>query len=387
MTKALYVIDPGLMEAGGHHAALLDTLIVSEHVGFDICVKSHVMIDDDLKEKATRFGIKVEPHFNSNFYEHYDDSLFLKISGMQFFIRQLAFEYGQVLRELQLVSNSEKITCLYPCLNWEHAAALNLAISLLPKNMPTISHKICCMFKPMAEGSEGSVHYRLAFSQLSRNNGVQLYASDWETREYYADLGIPIVGFHPCYLLPWQSLLPTKSTQPDIPHFLLYMGDAKLNKGFDSLPALVERYLDEYLGNVRLTIQYTLAWENPELKAAINKLELLSKRHHQLELHKHFWPTSELVKVINSVTAIVCTYDADVYQKKSSGLAWLAAFFNKSVILQGESWLSREFERLRHPYIVNPSRKQAYFENADVRLEESDYYKALFSDFFTWLQS
>jgi hypothetical protein len=38
--KSVFVIDPGMMEAGGHHAALLETLIHSESGGAKVCTHS-----------------------------------------------------------------------------------------------------------------------------------------------------------------------------------------------------------------------------------------------------------------------------------------------------------------------------------------------------------
>ena len=123
----------------------------------------------------------------------------------------------------------------------------------------------------------------MAFSRLSIQKGVSLFASDKETQEYYQLLEVPIQGIHPCYLLPWQRLNVNKVNTSSVPNLLIYMGDAKENKGFLRLPSLVKQLLLFYDYKVSLTIQYTLSWETPELVNAIAQLNELAKDYKQLQ--------------------------------------------------------------------------------------------------------
>ena len=83
--KSVFVIDPGMMEAGGHHAALLETLIHSESGGAKVCVLTHQQLDNDLEIKAKNNSIQVNRFFSTNFYQHYEDSVELSLSGLLLF--------------------------------------------------------------------------------------------------------------------------------------------------------------------------------------------------------------------------------------------------------------------------------------------------------------
>ena len=52
--KSVFVIDPGMMEAGGHHAALLETLIHSESEDTTVSVLTHKHLDNELETKAKK---------------------------------------------------------------------------------------------------------------------------------------------------------------------------------------------------------------------------------------------------------------------------------------------------------------------------------------------
>ena len=50
--KSVFVIDPGMMEAGGHHAALLETLIETRQNDVNLSVFTHVELDNELYVKS-----------------------------------------------------------------------------------------------------------------------------------------------------------------------------------------------------------------------------------------------------------------------------------------------------------------------------------------------
>lgn len=386
--KQVAVIDPGLMEAGGHHAALLETLIHSENAETNISVFTHQELDNDLETKAKSSGVQVHRFFSSNFYQHYEDSLDLSLSGMQYYIRLLAREYALAIQFASKHSEQGGVVCFYPCLNWEHASAVSLALELISKTggigiTHNLTHKVCCMFTPIKRLFNSELYYRMAFSRLSTQKGVSLFASDKETQDYYQLLEVPIKGIHPCYLLPWQRLNVSEEKINNVPNLLLYMGDAKENKGFLRLPNLVKQLLVLYDYKVSLTVQYTLSWEYPALADAIAQLNELAKEYEQLQLITQFWSTAEILRCMNETDLVLCSYDTQAYQHKSSGLAWLACHFNVPVILRGECWLSRELERLGAPCETNPSLTEQYSPKA---VQGDRFYReSLYADLLPWL--
>ncbi|MEC8376451.1 MAG: hypothetical protein VX078_16785, partial [Pseudomonadota bacterium] len=116
--KQIVVIDPGMMEAGGHHAALLETLFEAEKEDVNLAVFSHKQLDKNLADKAFSGKIELHKHFETNFYQFYDNGLQLKVSGLQQYIRRLATEYREVFKLLADLKPQEETVCFYPCLNW-----------------------------------------------------------------------------------------------------------------------------------------------------------------------------------------------------------------------------------------------------------------------------
>lgn len=383
--KSVFVIDPGMMEAGGHHAALLETLVETRKNDIKLSVFAHKALDNDLYAKALGSCISVHRHFTTNFYQHYENSSDLKISGIQQYIRLLAWEYSQALSDLcKQNETNDQIVCFYPCMNWEHASALSLALASMSWSQ-IVHHKVCCMFQPLKSSKNMDVYYKSAFRQLRKNSTVKLYASDWETKNYYNSLSLHIDDFHPCYLLPWHKLNTSKSQVAGIPHVLAYFGDAKINKGFCKLPGLVKRLLLAYERNIRITVQFTLAWENPALATSISELRTLANEYEEVTCENKFWSVSELVQKLNNITYIICTYEVDDYQNKSSGLAWLASFFSIPVVIEGECWLTREFDRIGVNYLVSSelSDRTPSFIKKET---EGGYKRALFDNINNWLE-
>ncbi|MCG7647567.1 hypothetical protein MHM87_18510 [Alteromonas sp. Cnat3-28] len=386
--KQVFVIDPGMMEAGGHHAALISTLASYDDVGKqNITLVTHKQLAGSLLTQAEEQGISVIKHFDSNFYENYDSAFSLKSASSQRYIRMLASEYlscfNAVVTDQKTYST---ITFFYPCLNWDHAFALNLALTRCQQQgtLDGAQHKVCCMFMPGDRDDHiKSLSYKQAFTALSVIDGVSLFASDFETKQFYEELSVLVQGIHPCYLLPWGQISTTHTPKGGIPTFLLYLGDAKENKGFNTLPNLIEKLLKQYNNNVILIVQYTLAWDYPELKKSICALDELSAKHQQVKLYTEYWSTASLVKQLKSVNAIYCTYSVDEYQYKSSGLAWLAVFFNIPVVLNGDCWLSREFDRLAHDYNYIYHKREKWVPKCPDE-KAPGYFRSLFGNLIHW---
>ena len=388
--KSVFVIDPGMMEAGGHHAALLETLIHSESEDTTVSVLTHKHLDNELETKAKNNSIQVHRFFSSNFYQHYEDSLELSLSGMQHYIRLLAWEYAGAIKQAAQGNDNNEVVCFYPCLNWEHASAISLALTTLTIDGERYlcTHKVSCMFRPLNINYQSEWLYKYSFGQLAKRSEVELFASDWETKEYYEDLGITIQGFHPCYLLPWSSLNKQKTTSSDTPHLLLYMGDAKENKGFLRLPEVITKAIAKFNGKVKLTVQYTLAWDYPELVPVINTLKRLEKEYPmQVHVHARFWSKDELQSVMATLSGIVCTYDSHTYQNKSSGLAWLCAYYYLPIIFMGQQrfWMHREIERLGITYYHSLTDFADKTNDKPMPTRCNSYYSSLFEDCLTWV--
>jgi len=394
--QKLAIVDPGLNEAGGHHAALLNALLSTERKNtFDITVYSSLHIARELSELACHQNLNVKPWFTSNFYQHFDDNASLRGEAINTFIRGLASEYKTVITDLlNHLDINDKIVFWYPCVNWEHASALSLALSRLIKtksyNDHSCKHKVCSMFmSQQPENQLTNLPFETAFKRLNQFKNVEVYASDLELKDYLEKLNIEVCGIHPCYLLPWPKFDKAKKDSNcqsgDSKTYLLYMGDAKENKGYMLLPALIERLSTVQSDNVRLIVQYTMTWPTPKLAEIEEKLIQLDKQIENLEVHREFWSVDELVFNLKVIDLIFCTYDPPAYQHKSSGLAWIACYFQIPVVLRGECWLTREFTRLYHPFEVSSTLSYST-QLLDKNFSQTTEYRSLlFQEPLDWI--
>ena len=128
-----------------------------------------------------------------------------------------------------------------------------------------------------------------------------------------------------------------------------------------------------------------MTWSSPELAEAERQLTELAEQVENLELHKTFWSVEELIHVLSSTDLLYCTYEASAYHAKSSGLAWLASFFNVPIVLRGESWLTREFTRLHHPFEVSPTLTYSTQLLDKTVSRATEYRNSLFLEPIDWL--
>lgn len=381
------VIDPGMMEAGGHHAALLETIISSNEKTDNYAFFTHQDLDSSLENKAIENGLSVFKHFESHFYKFYDSGEKHKIAGCQAYIRKLASEYSLVLESIKCSVQKNEVVCFYPCLNWEHALSLWLAIKVFDSFAIKITHKVCCMFTP-SDGQQSTMIpiYKMAFKSLASLEAVQLYATDHETSEYFNWLAAPIKGIHPCYLLPWSEIQGFKSQATRDTNILLYMGDAKKSKGFHDVPEVANNLVKQYGSNLKITIQFTIAWDSEEIYRTKDEILRLARIHSNIEVCESFWATSELVDKLSSITQITCTYDTYAYENKSSGLVWLACFFDIPFVISDRCWLSREAARLNHQCEVDSSLLALVHKDSNYPVDNS-YKNSIFEDLYSWLQT
>ncbi|MDO6691938.1 hypothetical protein Q4574_01520 [Aliiglaciecola sp. 3_MG-2023] len=402
---SIWVVDPGLMEAGGHHAALAESFcqfqnqgLIADENNVSVTAYSHQLLDHNLKVKLENAGITVNLFFETLFYKHFHDGAVLGPAGIQRYVRKLCSEYEIALLNAcdQINISGENHLLFFPCLNWEHAWALNLAISLHRAQVenPKLKLVCCAMYSPISGSSSSckKMWYRLGFQGLMSVKNLNLYCSEYELSQTYQELlDCSIIRTHPCYLMDWSAIQPnlTQSSTLVLPEntVLLYLGDAKEDKGFNRLPELLTRSLANTPENTHFLIQYTLAWEYPELNDTLKKLRNWTKKEPRLILHHGFLSNLEMAHVMRRIKMAVCTYDTQVYQNKSSGLLWMLAYFNVPLIIGGSCWLTREAQRLGVSYEISAG-LTIQDSIVEQTMQDSDilsYKKLMFEPLMNWL--
>lgn len=395
------VVDPGLMELGGHHAGLASSLADDIESGKKarLTFISHVELDRRLINRFKQSNIRLFTHFKTNFYDVMTASS--SLSKLDKPIAYLAKEYESAF---QLVSAMGAVGCvvLIPCIAWQHAIALNIAMIRLKANLgkqQALNFKIaaCAMFNPGVSADysvlDDALYFnnQLAFSWLKKHKECLVYASDFELSSVFhfllrQDTAFPV---HPSYLVNWSEFRTViKQAKRDPNCIILYSGDAKKEKGFCELPNVISACLKSY-PEKRLIVQYTVNWPMSELDSTIAELEKLSKAHSQICLHKDYWEVDTLLRYFAEASAIALLYNTSAYQNKSSGMLWLAAFAGLDVWVVGESWLTREAKRLgSEVYIFNVSSHVVKLTQLSQRCSlPSSYAETLFDDTWNWLET
>lgn len=424
------VIDPGLYALGGHHAAL--ALYIAETQGANrdwvsASIFSHMERDREVEDKIRATGCELIPFFETNFYENYGRKVGVASHGH--YIHGLALEYRRLIAVVNAASIEGPDILVYHTMNWDHLTALGLAIraSIKTRVGAGIRHIVCMMFNPGVDFL-GNVfdlalaqRFRAALNLLDTSN-VHCYASCIEYAREYAYIGgtTRSIDIHPCFLDDWRRSIRVtvgRGFQDKHSHIpiasmlqgrtLLYIGDAKLDKGFASLPRLVKWLLPMIEPNASLVVQYTIHdWADQDVMHAAQALEALAERDARVEVYSGFWENERLHECLGHVDLLIFPYDRHSYRDKSSGVLWLAAWYKIPMIFLHASWLSREAIRLgaeawvvddwRYPKNVRPCHSGYPALNYDfgkkahssLLCEESilSYRGLIYRSFWTWMK-
>jgi hypothetical protein len=388
------------MLAGGHHAGLASFLAntIPVEVAIKLSYVSHKDIDTSIASDLQQAGFQVCNDFTVNFYEYFEKNK--RISDMQVFINLLTSEYIKAISKNSVVE-ATNLDCpqlfFYPCLSWEHAYCLALAIKFVAKN-DNIKHIACAMFSPGID-QEGcaldvstAMNACLSFNFLQQCDNVTIYASDKELVESFDRiLRKQSIELHPCYLADWENLALDRDVSDFSPmkRYVLYMGDAKINKGFCDLPEIIDNLLSQIDDNSELYVQYTYLWEDDRISAAQGKLRQLAASDKRLAIHDQYLSHQAMQQVLQRADSFVFTYHANAYQNKSSGLLWLIAWYQLDIVIPQASWLNRELENLAYPnnkiYNSVSELLSLTMPRDNEALKLNSYGKLLYKPFWKWL--
>ncbi|HCG5122457.1 TPA: glycosyltransferase [Vibrio parahaemolyticus] len=403
----IVILDPGLREHGGHHVGIASQIKESKKLlkeGVSVEVLGNVAAPKEVQQSLSSANFIFTPYFDSDFYQQfYSDR---ELSTFTSYVRTLSAEYFKAILSFK---NSD-VTFFYHTLNWEHGYALALALRLLEQtniykqSSPKHQHLIGLMFSPQYfnrtdthRSQQRLMRFSLGFRQLQSFHNVQLFSADFEVRQAYRQLlDINDIKLFPCGLIRSSQLAESKCKQTSSNRVLLYVGDAKDNKGFLELPKLLESLLELTADpSVRFVIHYTITNDRRDLQNVHSQLTELAKRDSRIELHYGFLSELEMHELWLSVDSAVLNYDSQLYANQSSGILWLSAAYDVNVHLLSETWLNREARRLNlkckeHRTIKEITR---YIEENDwsnlARIgfegECSQYRKILLSDLSDWL--
>ena len=366
----LVVLDPGLREHGGHHPAFILALL-----GTELFTKNDIRLrvfanTAFIPGAALGSGtntVEYHPFFETDYYRFFYEST--QHSELTNFIRCLAAEYLAAMKQITeadcqtktLKESSSILLC--HALGWEHATALADALFLFKKQTGIALHLVVIlMFSPYRQTADEQydsqlyLRYRVAFKRLASCDGVSFFASDHETSKAYGYILARQIDVIPCPFIGVRTKIDNivnDSTTYKVKQIVLYMGDSKATKGFLALPNLLEEIVkQEQTEGLSYIIQYTLTNKSDAFLAVDRKLKKIAEVYTNVAVFDEFWSEEKLHNTLASCHALVFNYDNSVYMYQSSGVLWLAAYFNLKLFFLSNNWLTREAARLKSDYTL-----------------------------------
>ena len=358
----LFVADPGLRARSGHNVAALEAMAsLSDFPRMEF----YVHRDATLPDCAAHGSPRIHPHFEAYFYDVFWPSA--GIADVSGFVELLTGDYERMF--LELAQEGEGHLVLHHTMDWPHLLALGLANQRVGAAAHKIRHLVFLMFHP-GVSHDLEIHdpkrylsYRVALSRLGRQENVRLFAGGAECQRAFGHMAPEFAPYpiYPCFFTEDDSPAetpPLTGDNIDLPvlraRMALFMGDAKVDKGFLELPGLIEGLAGIVDRQAEFVVAYnvTRQMESGPIRDAVEALESLAHREERLKLSRTYLSNTELRDTLRASEFLLFNYDPAVYAEKTSGLLWLAARHNKPVVVVGRSWLTREAERLGVPLCV-----------------------------------
>jgi len=415
----IVIADPGLREYGGHHPAMINAIantlaVIEGDINLEIYCNN--ACSDDFIFSSRSKQVSIQKHFTTDFYQYFYQNP--SLAALNTYINQLAKEYLSVFEKLTINEEKDKNSrtlFLYHTLNGEHATALGAAIAIYNKrySLP-LHHCVFLMFNPIQYDEKGKLknrnflNFKLGFSLLAKQKRVQCHASEEELQHIYQNLFtrtskqrenintndqishvIKKIAIHPCGLLSQHS-----NNIQKVKMIILFTGDAKVNKGFTTLPNIVDQVTKNITEtDVEFIVQYTITNNSETLKGVDEHLKMQAKMDDRIKLVTRFWSHAELHENFAKANSIVFNYDSTVYQTQSSGVLWLAAFYNLNMFFLTSNWLMREAEKLDCQFILcnlSSLSKEIgkYLMQKNISFDkvlDNNYRQLLFQDIGRWL--
>ncbi|BBA79399.1 hypothetical protein RGRSB_0873 [cyanobacterium endosymbiont of Rhopalodia gibberula] len=178
---------------------------------------------------------------------------------------------------------------------------------------------------------------------------IQFYADTEDLVKQYNGLGNVI--FHqvpiPFRQEKLKSIIKNKSSS--IPVNIVYLGDARPEKGYHHLPEIVNALWKDYIkpGKLRFIIQsnFNIKVESDDILTA--KLQLERYPNKKVFLIKEAMSPDDYYQLLGEADIIILPYNTDSYRVRSSGVLTEALAAGKPVVVPNNSWLAKQVDLSR----------------------------------------
>lgn len=140
------------------------------------------------------------------------------------------------------------------------------------------------------------------------------------------------------------------------PLHLVYLGDARIEKGYLYLPNIVADLWEDYLvtKKVKITIQSNFNINTGEKGILASRLKLEEYPQDMVKVIKNPMTTEEYYQLLISADLLVIPYDVSSYRYRTSGVLTESLAAGKPVIIPANSWLASQVDENRGGIYQHP---------------------------------
>jgi hypothetical protein len=199
----------------------------------------------------------------------------------------------------------------------------------------------------VAGGPNGGIRGSLArlMSSKAAMATVRLYADTNDLARQYSDLvpGLAVGTLPIPHCLPSAVAKPSRGAEP---LRIVYLGDARDEKGFHLLPDVVDALADRLfpINRARFLIQgnVSIAGKTPAIAAARQRLAAYPSS--QVELLLEQLEISAFHDLLQSADIVVLPYEPRAYARRSSGILVQALAAGRVVVVPAQTWMATQVD-------------------------------------------
>jgi glycosyltransferase involved in cell wall biosynthesis len=155
----------------------------------------------------------------------------------------------------------------------------------------------------------------------------------------------------------------------DKPIHVVYLGDARPEKGYHYLPDIVQSLWTDYIqsGRIKLTIQSNFSIEGGEGLIPQARLALERYPQEKVTLIKQAMSADDYYQLLSDADVLILPYDPHSYRFRTSGVLTEALAAGKPVIVPNNSWLAKQVNLSRASIYETPDK----FSKGVIRIIEN----------------
>lgn len=338
----LFILDPNLDRENGHHLEWdLAIARAARARGEPVVIYAHRDFPAEDVE-----GVSIRPWFTFTTYARAaHDPVSGRYDDFHLFNATLAADLGAIAPDTFRAGDA----VLAPTLNENHLLGYATWMKGFdPARAPLFLVHLMFDAGLGASGPDGepvvgdpltALFYQLGQRKAAEPGAeIHLFATGRQMAQDFSALFARAVPPHPVPVAPHRAAPRPTGVRPAC---LLFIGDAKPDKGILLLPGLLEAIAGAHPDwDVLLHVNDTTAWGSA--RKALADLTAIAARRANVTMHTGRLPRDDYQRLMEAADLLVCTHEPGAYARKSSGIVWEALGLGLPMVVPQDSWLERE---------------------------------------------